>query len=301
MDNDRDDVQRLRVRLQVVEEENRLLHDTESTYRFVAENTTDAIIMINPESQMLFVNHATEEVFGYTRAEMIGQSVTMLMPEPYRVRHLVGIARYLATGVKHLNWDFIEFPGLKKDGKEIPLALAYRESVRDGQHLFLGAIRDITARKEAEDALSREHAFLLSAIEILPFPFFIISSEAKIIQANRASYDLLQEPEIERWWDIDLLTPDTRIPIPPDERPGMLALHGKLQRSTEWIMTFPDGRQVPVLIHAAPVYVEAQLVAAVVAVQDISAIKEADRAKDEFLAFTSHDVAAHASRHVLLT
>ena len=84
---------------------------TEEPHRTVAESATDGIIVIDAESHILSVSGSAERIFGYTKDEVVGQSVTMLMPERMRSQHRTGIGNYLKTGQKHLNWHGVELPG----------------------------------------------------------------------------------------------------------------------------------------------------------------------------------------------
>jgi PAS domain S-box-containing protein len=76
------------------------LLESEEKYRIVAETATDAIISINEQSTILFINHAATRMFGYQIEQMIGQSLTMLMPEYLRHLHTAGQERYIKTGKK---------------------------------------------------------------------------------------------------------------------------------------------------------------------------------------------------------
>ena len=129
------------------------LRESEERYRVAAETASDAIVVIDEDSRILFINSAAEKIFGYARAEMIGQRLTMLMPERLRKVHEVSLARYLKTGRRRLDWSSIQLPGLHESGKEIPLEISFGEFVRDGERFFTGLVRDITERKEAEEAL----------------------------------------------------------------------------------------------------------------------------------------------------
>jgi len=150
--------------------------------------------------------------------------------------------------------------------------------------------RDITARKLAEEELEKERAYLSSAIDILPLPLVFMSPSGEWTQANAASYAFVPGLLPRQWLDGQMLTPDTRMLIPREERPVMRSLDSRMPSSTEVILILPDGREVPVLIHAGPVIMGGKLVAVVAAFQDITAIKEADRAKDEFLGILSHEL-----------
>jgi PAS domain S-box-containing protein len=136
--------------------------ESEEHYRAVAEAATDAIITIDSDSTILVVNPAAERIFGYETDEMIGQPLTMLMPEYLRHLHKAGITRYMETGQKHIHWSAVQLPGLHKIGNEIPLEISFAEFTRDGRHFFIGIARDISERKRLQDRQARlaRHAVL---------------------------------------------------------------------------------------------------------------------------------------------
>ena len=138
------------------------LRESEERYRAVAEAATDAIITIDSDSTILIVNPATERIFGYSTEEMIGKPLTMLMPEYLRHLHSAGIARYLETGRKHIQWSAVQLPGLHKTGAEIPLEISFAEFTKDGRRFFTGIARDISERKRLQDKQARlaRHAVL---------------------------------------------------------------------------------------------------------------------------------------------
>jgi two-component system, LuxR family, sensor kinase FixL len=132
------------------------LRASETRFRTLAETASDAIITIDENSTISFVNPATEQVFGYSSQELIGAGLPMLMPEYLRHLHEAGFGRYVRTGEKHLSWQAIELRGLHKSGREIPLELSFGEFTKDDRRYFTGIVRDITERKRAEEAL--QHA-----------------------------------------------------------------------------------------------------------------------------------------------
>lgn len=138
------------------------MRESEERYRAVAEAATDAIITIDSDSTILIVNPATERIFGYSSKEIIGQPLTMLMPEYLRHLHKAGIARYLETGRKHIHWAAVQLPGLHKSGGEIPLEISFAEFTQDGRRFFTGIARDISERKRLQDKQARlaRHAVL---------------------------------------------------------------------------------------------------------------------------------------------
>jgi PAS domain S-box-containing protein len=126
------------------------LRESEERHRVIAETASDAIITIDEDSTILFVNRAAEQIFGHRIEELLGRRLTVLMPEYLRHLHRAGIKRYLETGQRHIAWESVELPGLHKSGREISLELSFGEFSGGGKHLFTGIARDITERKGAQ-------------------------------------------------------------------------------------------------------------------------------------------------------
>jgi PAS domain S-box-containing protein len=138
---------------------------SEEGYRIGAETASDAIIMIDEESRILYVNPAAEKIFGHSVEEMMGQSLTMLMPEYLRHLHRGGLKSYVETGRKHISWQAVELHGLHKSGQEIMLELSFGEFSRDGQRFFTGVARDVTERKRVERRQAAQYAVTRSLAE----------------------------------------------------------------------------------------------------------------------------------------
>lgn len=134
------------------------LRDSEQRFRALAENATVGIFVIDETSTIEFANPAVERIFGYALPEMLGRSIAMLMPEDQRQRHDAGVRRYLETGRRNIRWEGVELPGRTKDGRVVPLEISMGEFVRDGRHYFTGIARDITERKQAEQATRESEA-----------------------------------------------------------------------------------------------------------------------------------------------
>ena len=92
-------------------------------------------------------------MFGYAAEEVIGRNVSCLMPSPYRERHDDYIGRYLRTGEKRIIGIGREVLGQRKDGAVFPLELAVGEVREQGAPVFAGFVRDVSARRRAEERL----------------------------------------------------------------------------------------------------------------------------------------------------
>ena len=129
----------------------RRLADREESYRVLTETVSDGIVTINAASTLLFANAAAGKIFGYAPEELIGSKLTRLMPEHLRPLHEAGIARYLNTGQRRLDWQTIRLTGEHRDGYEIPIEVSFGEYKQQHKHFFVGIIRDISERKRLDD------------------------------------------------------------------------------------------------------------------------------------------------------
>lgn len=125
--------------------------------RIIAETASDAIITIDQNSTIHFVNRAAEKIFGYSREELIGQDLTILMPDYLRHLHKAGIKRYGETGKRHINWEAVALPGRHRNGKEVRLELSFGEYTENGKHYFTGIARDVSERRLFEKRLAAQY------------------------------------------------------------------------------------------------------------------------------------------------
>ena len=131
------------------------LRDSATRIETIIDTVADGIITIDERGIIETVNRAVERIFGYAAAETIGQNIKMLMPEPYRSQHDGHLDHYRATGEAHIIGSGREVTGQRKDGSIFPLELAVNEMWLGDQRHFTGVLRDITARKQADEALQQ--------------------------------------------------------------------------------------------------------------------------------------------------
>lgn len=133
---------------------NQLQRSGQAHLRAVIDHVLDGLISINERGIIESFNPACVRIFGYEAEEVIGQNVKMLMPDPYHSEHDGYLHNYQRTGnAKIIGTAGREVRAKRKDGTIFPIDLSISAfMLEDGQH-FSGIIRDITARKQAEEAL----------------------------------------------------------------------------------------------------------------------------------------------------
>ncbi len=154
----------LRKEITVREQAEAARRQSEEQFRNVVDTATDAVVTIDEKGHVLYLNPAMTRIFGYSSSELMGHSLTILMPSYLRELHQAGFQRYLKTGERHLNWHGVELIAVRKGGEEFPVEISFGEVTNNSRHLFTGFIRDITERRQAEEL--RKAQASLAAIRI---------------------------------------------------------------------------------------------------------------------------------------
>jgi PAS domain S-box-containing protein len=129
------------------------LRASEERFRSLWETTSDAVLIVTADHRIRFANPAVREFFGYTAEELDGQSLALLQPERAYAAHREVLQHYLQSGVRTLGWKGgVETLVRHRSGREFPVELMFSELWLDGERHFVGFLRDITKRKEAERA-----------------------------------------------------------------------------------------------------------------------------------------------------
>jgi len=145
----------------------------------------DAIITIDQKGKVQSINAAGERMFGYPKNHILGQNISMLMPNQYAQHHDNYLDRYIKTGVSELVNSSMEFEGQHADGTRFPIELSVTEMMEGTQRLFTGVIRDITERKKAMDKI--QHLAHHDALTNLPNRNLYIERVGRAIYRSRRS------------------------------------------------------------------------------------------------------------------
>ncbi len=125
----------------------------EAMFSSLWQTTTDAVLIIDTDHVIRYANPAAHETFGHAQGSLVNRPLALLQPERMVCPHHTAVSRYLRDGSRHLDWRRSELLGRHADGREIPMEISFSELSLGGARHFVGFLRDITHRKEAEQAL----------------------------------------------------------------------------------------------------------------------------------------------------
>jgi two-component system sensor kinase FixL len=127
---------------------------SEARLSSVLDTAADGIVVIDERGRILVYNTACERMFGYRAEEIVGENVKLIMPDAYAGRHDAYIENYRASGLKRIIGIGREVKGRRRDGTVFPVELSVGEAPTPDGRQFIGILRDISSRKEAEERLS---------------------------------------------------------------------------------------------------------------------------------------------------
>ncbi len=120
------------------------------------DTAPDAMVVVDPDGTIRFVNLRTESMFGYGRSELIGQRLEILIPERFRQTHFQHVARFFAAPKSRPMGSGLQLFGCRKDGSELPIEVSLSPLQSERGMTVSASIRDITDRKRTEAAAKLE-------------------------------------------------------------------------------------------------------------------------------------------------
>ena len=155
----------------------------------MVETAKDGFIALSEDGLIHEYNRAAERIFGYTRAEVIGCNVSMLMPSPLAEQHDGHIRRHLGHPERPISVNGREVLGKRKDGRLIPLQLAIGKAMTTGGTIFVGYLQDLSERKRTDAQLR----IAVSVFEHVREGVAIVDANYNISDVNPAFLRLMEK------------------------------------------------------------------------------------------------------------
>jgi len=126
-----------------------------SVLRSAVENTNEAFVTIDENHKVIFFNKAAENIFGYSRDQVVGHDLDVIMAPGCSRNHRHAVDLYVKTGVPRRIGHDTELVGTRKNGKKFPANISFSVSEVDGQLYFTGIVRDLTETKALQEKIAK--------------------------------------------------------------------------------------------------------------------------------------------------
>ena len=267
------------------EEAQAQLHSNELRLNGIIQSASDAIVSIDASQVIILANEATGKMFDYTTSELIGQPLTILMPENLRAHHEKHVSTFSKTGVssRRMSGETKLF-GRKADGTTFPIEAMISQTIISGEPVLTAIVRDISEREAASLAVKKERDFILHMMNTVAEGIVVHDETGKIILCNAASGSILglTQDQLMGKTSVDPAWHTIRAdgsPFDGNEHPAVITLQtGKPCHQVSMGVYKPDGSLTWITINSRPLFLEGGIKphSVVVSFSDVSALKEVE-------------------------
>ncbi|MEE9198827.1 MAG: ATP-binding protein, partial [Dehalococcoidia bacterium] len=271
------------------------LAQSEARYRAILDNTTAVIYVKDTQGHYTFINHQYEALFHINREEIKSKTDYDIFPKETAKAFRAHDQKVLQVGAPLEYEEIVPHD----EGPHTYISLKFPLYDATGTlYAVCGISTDITERKGVEEELRAEHDRLETLVHTSPVGVFVADAATRQVllvnQEVKRILGLSQQPEKRlEWYEQQVVyrRADGSV-YPPEDLPLQRALaRGETVRAEEIWFEFPDGRSVPTLVNATPVYsAEGEITAAIAVIQDLTPLEELEKLRSEFLGMVSHEL-----------
>lgn len=164
------------------------LNRTKGMFEGLFEFAPDAIMLVGLAGNVLRSNKHAERLFGYTRTQLLGMNVEVLLPERFRARHLEHRKAYMESPRLRPMGSELELYALKEDGTEFPVNIALGPFQLDKDAVVIAVIRDISSYKASQELIKRQTSELIEAMKQLEAFSYSVSHDLRAPLRHLSSY-----------------------------------------------------------------------------------------------------------------
>jgi PAS domain S-box-containing protein len=257
------------------------LRVSEERLRSIVQSTKDAIVLINALMKVAFWNKGAEATFGYAAEEVIGQPVTMIIPERYHEQLEGHVQRARIFERTQMTSKTLELVGLRKEGSEFPLELSLTSWKGKSDLFFTIIMRDISERRSAEEELDRLHRHNQVVLNSAGEGIYGVDREGRLTFVNPAAAKMFG-------WEAEELIGQSLhalvhradlhgVPSPEQSCPIVEAITGgEVREHVDGAFWRKDGTSFSVEYVSTPIRERGDIVGAVVVFKDTTDRKRAE-------------------------
>ena len=255
----------------------------QSRLQAVLDIVQDAIISIDSEGTIKWCNQATEFVFGWLPAELIGKNIAVLIAGMDAVEHTQYIARYLLTGKSAIVGRRRQVPARHRDGHQMTIELAVTENPIKGKPVFVAVARDLTKTLSQRAELAVIASEIEAVLDVSPSGIALFSTDGQLRHVNRVFMDQMDWHQIPDRCGVDVF--EKHVAKLADKNAALKPLAQLLPSGSD-ILIFEEPRHL-VLRRTVKTLPAGGLV---IFIQDITESYDVDRMKTEFLSSAAHEL-----------